>query len=70
MKTIEFDYKEFTILVNVKDCEIHFQTFKDNKKIPNGTLLTSDFKNIEEFVLENAEEDVDDLSDILDRQSE
>lgn len=75
MKTITFDYdsvdgKSLEILAEIEDGQIHFKAFEGEKRIPNSKLTTLDFKNIQDFIGINAEEDIDNESDYLDRQSD
>ena len=75
MQTIEFNYedvngRELNIIAYVENGQIYFTTYLFDEIIPNSSLTTLDFSAIQKFVKENAEEDMDYLSDILDRQSD
>ena len=75
MQTIEFSFdsfdgRELNIIATIDDNQIHFKTFENGKKISNGSLTTLDFKHIEEFIKENAEDDIENEGDLYDRQND
>lgn len=75
MQTIEFFYddvqgRELNIIATIDEGQIHFKTYLFDKKIPNGSLTTLDFKNIENFIRKNAEDNIEFESDYFDRQSD
>ena len=75
MNTIEFtfdtfDGRELEIIAEMNADQIWFKAFENGQKIPNASLTTIDFKNIEAFVINNSQEDDLYESDFYDRQSD
>jgi hypothetical protein len=75
MQTIEFDYqdvngRELNIMAYVENGQIYFTTYLFDKIIPNSSLTTLDFANIQTYVLKNAEDDIEYESDFYDRSSD
>lgn len=75
MQTIEFSYddvngRELNIMAYVENGQIYFTTYLFDKIIPNSSLTTLDFANIQDFVLKNAEDDIEVEADLYDRQSD
>ena len=75
MQTIEFNYedvngRELNIIAYVENGQIYFTTYLFDKIIPNSSLTTLDFANIQDFVKSHAEDDVEYESDFYDRSSD
>jgi len=75
MQTIEFSYedvngRELNIMAYVENGQIYFKAFDGNKRVTTGSLTTLDVKNIEAFIKENAQDDVENESDFYERQND
>lgn len=75
MSHIEFNYDTIdgqTLIVKAQiDCnKIYFKAWDGTKRATKGSLTTLDIRNIEEFVRENSEEDVETESDFYERQND
>jgi len=75
MNNIEFNYDtingaELNIIGTYDGNHVHFTPFLDGKKFPRKKLDQLDIKNIESFIIDNSEEDLDYESDFYERQND
>lgn len=75
LKYIEFDFDTFdgrklNISANTDGDQVYFKAFQNDNKISKGSLTNLDISNIESFVLDNSEEEIEYESDLYERQND
>lgn len=75
METIQFDYdtidgRNLEILAESDGTNIYFKVFDGEKRVSKATLAPTDVTNIETFVRENSEQDLDYESDFYERSND
>lgn len=75
METIEFDYdsvdgRTLNIIAEFDNNQIYFKAFEKDKRVSKGSLTNLDVKNIESFIRDNSERDLEFESDFYNRQSD
>lgn len=72
---LDFDYdtiegETLNIKAQVDGPQLYFKAFKGTKRITKGSLTTLDLKNIEEFIKENVQDEIEFESDLYERQND
>lgn len=75
METIQFDYdtidgRNLEILAESDGTNIYFKIFDGEKRISKATLTQMDVNNIETFVRENSEPEIEYESDFYERSND
>lgn len=75
MKFIDFDYDSVEGLnLNIQGQmdagQIYFKVFDGDKKVTKGSLTNLDIRNIEAYIIENSEDEINYESDFYERSSD
>jgi hypothetical protein len=75
MSTIEFDFdtqdgRTIVVYGQQNGQHVYFKTYWNDKKISKGSLTQLDCENIEQFIIDNSENDIEYESDAFERQND